>query len=69
MRTLPSAAAVTVDAEVLTVAAVAVAEVADEVEDTAFFLGIGEEATRARRESERMVDEKRMFAVCLDLKG
>ena len=66
MRTLPPAAAVAV--EVLLAAAVAVAEAADEVEDAAFFLGIGEEATRARRERERMVDEKRMFAGCLDLK-
>jgi hypothetical protein len=29
----------------------------------AFFLSIGEETTRPRRERERIVDEKRMFAV------
>jgi hypothetical protein len=82
VRTLLSAAAVTV--EVLAAAEVtadeaaaegasAVAVVADaqaaEVLDAAFFLGRGEEATRARRDRERMVDEKRIFAVCFDWKN
>lgn len=44
--------------------AVAAATLADVVLEACFFLGIGEEATRARRERERMVDEKRIFAVC-----
>jgi len=78
VRTLPSAAAVTVEvlaaAEVAADAAdvevaVAAAAQVEEVVDTAFFLGRGEEATRARRERERIVDEKRMFAGCLDRKG
>ena len=79
MRTLPPAAAAAVDvlaaasvaaaaAALVAVAAVAAAPQADEVLEAAFFLGIGEEATRARRERERIVDEKRMFAVVLVLK-
>lgn len=43
--------------------AVAIATAAEVLE--AAFLGIGEDATRARRERERMVAEKRMLAVCL----
>ncbi len=81
MRTLPSAAAVTVEvlaaaevtadeaaAEVASAIAVVADALAVEVLDAAFFLGRGEEATRARRDRERMVDEKRIFAVCLNWK-
>jgi len=60
VRTLPPAAA---EAFEVLVAAAAVAVVLD----ATFFLGKGEEATRARRERERMVDENRMFAVYSDL--
>lgn len=65
MRTLPSAAAVTLEVLVAGPVAQAVAvATAGEVLEAAF-LGIGEDATRARRERERMVAEKRMLAVCL----
>jgi uncharacterized protein YaiL (DUF2058 family) len=60
VRTLPSAAAVTVELDVT----VAAATLAEEVLEAAF-LGMGEEATRPRREKKRMVDEKRMFATGL----
>jgi len=69
VRTEPSAAAVTVEAvevefEVLAAALVVAATAAAEVvEEACFFLGMGEEAARARREGERMVGEKRMFTV------
>jgi len=69
VRTEPSAAAVTVEAvevefEVLAAALVVAATAAAVVVEVAcFFLGMGEEAARARREGERMVGEKRMFTV------
>jgi hypothetical protein len=52
---------------VLATAVVAAADAAEaeEVLEAAFFLGMGEDATRARSERERMVDEKRMFAARL----
>ncbi len=66
MRTLPSVAAVTVKVLDAAPAAKAVAvATAKEVLEPAFFLGIGEDATRARRERERTVAENRMLAVCL----
>lgn len=66
MRTLPSAAAVTLEVLDAAPAAQAVAvATAEEVLEAAFFLGIGEDAARARRERERMVAEKRMLAICL----
>jgi hypothetical protein len=66
LRTLPSAAAVTLEVLVAAPAAQAVAvTTAGEVLEAAFFLGIGEDATTARRERERMVAEKRMLTVWL----
>jgi hypothetical protein len=66
LRTLPSAAAVTLEVLVAAPAAQAVAvTTAGEVLEAAFFLGIGEDATTARRERKRMVAEKRMLTVWL----
>ena len=55
--------AVKVEFEVLAAALVVAATAAAVVEEACFFLGMGEEATRARRKGEKMVGEKRMFTV------
>lgn len=69
MRTLPPFVAVVVVADVVVeleevdAVLVAVATAAEGVLEVFFFLGMGEEATRVRRERDRMVDEKCMSAV------
>jgi hypothetical protein len=69
VRTLPPAAAVTLEVlDAGTVAQAVAVATAEAVLDAAFCLGKGEDATRARREREKMVAEKRMFAVCLSSK-
>jgi hypothetical protein len=55
----------TVEFDVVATAAVAAATLAEEVLEACFFLGIGEDATSARRERDRMTGEKRIFAVVL----